>query len=165
MAYRGQSADVLCPSLSASVVWRQLSYLEILPHRTAGNPKLMANRSHFNGGHIGMNLLRKKGLQHSSAIAVQTTDTPETFHSVAVRDCLATLKQIPDSSIQLVVCDPPYNINVAAWDSVENYIDWAGKWISEVQRVLAPSGNLVIFGGLQYQGEAGSGDLLSLIYW
>ncbi len=40
---------------------------------------------------------------------------------------------------------------------------WASKWLSETERVLAPTGNLAIFGGLQYQGEAGSGDLLSLI--
>jgi site-specific DNA-methyltransferase (adenine-specific) len=75
------------------------------------------------------------------------------------------LKRIPDNSIQLVVCDPPYNINVAAWDDMAHYVDWAGKWIREVERVLTPSGNFALFGGLQYQSEAGSGDLLSLISW
>ena len=64
-----------------------------------------------------------------------------------------------------MICDPPYNINVASWDDMEQYVDWAGKWLSEVQRVLKHTGNLVIFGGIQYQGEAGSGDLLSLISW
>jgi len=37
--------------------------------------------------------------------------------------------------------------------------------LREVERVLAPSGNFVLFGGLQYQSEAGSGDLVSLISW
>jgi site-specific DNA-methyltransferase (adenine-specific) len=64
-----------------------------------------------------------------------------------------------------VICDPPYNINVAAWDDLEHYVDWARKWLAEVERVLAPSGNFVLFGGLQYQAEAGSGDLLSLMGW
>jgi DNA modification methylase len=88
-----------------------------------------------------------------------------TSHIVAVADCLAALRRIPDRSIQLVICDPPYNINVAAWDDLENYVDWAGQWLREVERVLLPSGNFVLFGGLQYQGEAGSGDLLSLMDW
>jgi DNA modification methylase len=125
----------------------------------------MSNRSHRNAGHIGMNMLRKQGLSHSSArVAAAPTQDP-TSHVIAVADCLDVLKQIPTGSIQLVVCDPPYNINVAAWDDMAHYVDWAGQWLREVERVLAPSGNLVIFGGLQYQGEAGSGDLLSLMGW
>jgi site-specific DNA-methyltransferase (adenine-specific) len=35
--------------------------------------------------------------------------------------------------------------------------------LAEAERVLAPTGSFAIFGGLQYQGEAGSGDLLSII--
>jgi len=88
-----------------------------------------------------------------------------TSHIVAVADCLEVLRRIPSGSVQLVICDPPYNINVAAWDDVADYVDWAGRWLSEVERVLTPSGNFVLFGGLQYQGEAGSGDLLSLMSW
>ena len=110
-------------------------------------------------------MLRKQGLSHSSArIAAAPTQEP-TSHIVAVADCLEVLARVPTGSIQLVVCDPPYNINVAAWDDMAHYVDWAGQWLREVERVLAPSGNLVIFGGLQYQGEAGSGDLLSLMGW
>ena len=125
----------------------------------------MPNRSHRNAGHIGMNRLRKQGLVHSSARVAGTGSSEATSHVVAVADCLAALRRIPDRSIQLVICDPPYNINVAAWDDLEHYVDWAGQWLREVERVLLPSGNFVLFGGLQYQGEAGSGDLLSLIDW
>ncbi|MGH6836178.1 MAG: DNA-methyltransferase [Methylocella sp.] len=112
-----------------------------------------------------MNLLRKKGIAHSSVSNLKPTAGDCTIHLAVVADCLELLKRVPDGSIQLVVCDPPYNINVAAWDDVANYLDWAGQWIAEVERVLASTGNFVIFGGLQYQGESGSGDLLSLIYW
>jgi len=125
----------------------------------------MSNRSHRNAGHIGMNLLRKRGRSHSSAIAAIAPSAGPTSHIVAVRDCLDLLRGIPSQSIQLVICDPPYNINVAEWDDHKRYVDWAGQWLIEVERVLAPSGNLVIFGGLQYQGEAGTGDLLSLMSW
>jgi site-specific DNA-methyltransferase (adenine-specific) len=112
-----------------------------------------------------MNILRKKGMLHSSAAAVPTPLSKLTTHTVAVADALDVLRKIPDNSIQLVICDPPYNINVASWDDMVHYVDWAGKWIREVERVLSDSGNFVLFGGLQYQGEAGSGDLLSLISW
>jgi site-specific DNA-methyltransferase (adenine-specific) len=125
----------------------------------------MSNRSHRNAGHIGMNLLRKNGMLHSSARAAPVPTAAPTSHIIAVDDCLATLRKIPSQSIQLVICDPPYNINVAAWDDVADYVDWAGRWLAEVERVLMPSGNLVLFGGLQYQAEAGSGDLLSLMGW
>jgi len=125
----------------------------------------MPNRSHRNAGHIGMNRLRKSGLSHSSASAAVAPGTAATSHIVAVADCLETLRKIPDRSVQLVICDPPYNINVAAWDDLDHYVDWAGKWLGEVERVLSPSGNFVLFGGLQFQGEAGSGDLLSLMGW
>ncbi len=125
----------------------------------------MSNRSHRNAGHIGMNRLRKNGLAHSSARAAGTPSTSPTSHILAVADCLDVLAKIPDRSIQLVICDPPYNINVAAWDDLSHYVDWAGRWLGEVERVLSPSGNFVLFGGLQYQSEAGSGDLLSLMSW
>lgn len=57
------------------------------------------------------------------------------------------------------------NVNVAAWHDVVDYVAWSATWIREVERVLAPAGNFVMFGGLRYQGEAGSGDLLSLMNW
>jgi site-specific DNA-methyltransferase (adenine-specific) len=112
-----------------------------------------------------MNRLRKNGLLHSSVRAVPEASAGPTSHIVAVADCLHTLRKIPDRSIQLVICDPPYNISVAAWDDLDHYVDWAGQWLREVERVLLPSGNFVLFGGLQYQNEAGSGDLLSLMGW
>jgi site-specific DNA-methyltransferase (adenine-specific) len=125
----------------------------------------MPNRSHHNVRHIAMNSLRKRGLPHSSAQVAIAPGTAPTSHIIAVEDCTRLLRGLPSGSIQLVVCDPPYNINVANWDDRAQYVEWAGQWLAEVERVLAPSGNFVIFGGLQYQGEAGSGDLVSLIGW
>jgi site-specific DNA-methyltransferase (adenine-specific) len=125
----------------------------------------MSNRSHRNAGHIGMNRLRKSGQLHSSARAVAAGHAGTTSHIVAVADCLQMLAKIPDGSVQLVIADPPYNISVADWDDLDHYVEWAGKWLAEVERVLSPSGSFALFGGLQYQSEAGSGDLLSLMGW
>lgn len=123
----------------------------------------MPNRSHSNAGHIAMNSLKKKGKGHSSGDGLGLEAPEKTSHVLATQDCLDILKELPDNSVQLIVCDPPYNIQVAKWDSHGNYVEWAAHWLKESERVLAPTGNMVIFGGLQYQGEAGSGDLLTLI--
>src|SRR5689334_24803944 len=87
----------------------------------------MPNRSHRNAGHIGMNRLRKSGLAHSSTRGVPASEATGTSHIVDVADCLEMLAKIPDQSIQLVMCDPPYNINVAAWDDLEHYVEWRGN--------------------------------------
>jgi len=123
----------------------------------------MSNRSHRNAGHRGMNALRKRGALHSSEKLAPKASVARTHHSVLMMDCLDLLGRLPDRSIQLIVCDPPYNIRLAHWDIHADYLAWAAKWLAEAERVLAPGGNLVLFGGLQYQAEAGSGDLLTLI--
>jgi site-specific DNA-methyltransferase (adenine-specific) len=124
----------------------------------------MGNRSHRNQGHIGMNALNKSGRQHSSHLSAPGTPIDRTYHAVFAADCLNVLRQIPDGSVQLIICDLPYNILMADWDQHANYILWAREWLKEAHRVLSDAGNFVIFGGLQYQGEAGSGDLLSIIH-
>jgi len=73
------------------------------------------------------------------------------------------LTRLPSGSVQLIICDPPYNINVAEWDNFHNYTEWASNWLKESERVLAETGNIVIFGGMQFQGEAGSGDLMEIL--
>lgn len=124
----------------------------------------MGNRSHRNSGHMAMNSLAKRGELHSSMRShSNTADNGTTHHCFVQADCLEVLKNIPDESIQLIVCDPPYNIQLAEWDDHADYLSWAKLWLREAERVLSKTGSLVIFGGLQYQDEAGSGDLLSLM--
>lgn len=112
-----------------------------------------------------MNLLKKKGKAHSSYnnLSEEQENLKQSIHCVIQEDCLTFLKKIPDNSIQLIICDPPYNVNVAQWDNFDNYLHWAIQWLTEAERILSPTGNLVIFGGLQYQSEAGSGDLFDLL--
>lgn len=81
---------------------------------------------------------------------------------INIMDCCDFLKTIPDKSIQLICIDPPYNLELAGWDIYENYIEWAAKWLDEAYRVLADSGNMVIFGGIQFR-DVKSGDLIDII--
>lgn len=111
-----------------------------------------------------MNALRKRGRAHSSEKRIDKTVPAQTTHAVTIADCLNLLRALPDDSVQLIVCDPPYNIRLAQWDVHRDYVGWASQWLRQSERVLAASGSLVIFGGLQYQAEAGSGDLLTLMH-
>ena len=122
----------------------------------------MANKSHFNSGHIAMNKQKKEGLNHSSHVEAKVSQ--KTLHAVYTEDSIQFLKKVPDNSVQLVLIDPPYNIELANWDVFENYIAWASQWLDEVYRILTDTGNCVIFGGFQYQ-DLKQGDLLEIMHY
>lgn len=121
----------------------------------------MPNRSHFNPAHRMMNRLRRDGRRHSSE--VDWKEPALTWHLARVADATSFLREIPDSSVQLAVVDPPYNLDMATWDRFGDYIAWARDWLEELPRVLSDRGNMVIFGGFQFQAECG-GDLLELMH-
>lgn len=54
-------------------------------------------------------------------------------------DCLETMKRMADKSVDFIITDPPYGINIAKWDiaPIKEYFD-------EIMRV---SKNQIIFGG------------------
>lgn len=110
-----------------------------------------------------MNALRKRRQLHASEKVAGAQQVSETVHAICKADCVELLRSLPSDSVQLIVCDPPYNISVAQWDQFHDYIGWARLWLAEAERVLSPTGSIAIFGGLQYQGEAGSGDLLEIL--
>lgn len=57
-------------------------------------------------------------------------------------DCLQLMKQIPDRSIDMVLCDPPYGTTGSKWDSVLSYQE---LW-SQYRRIISDSGVIVLFG-------------------
>lgn len=58
-------------------------------------------------------------------------------------DCLELMKDIPDSSIDLILCDPPYGTtNIRGWDKI---IDMRKMW-EQYNRIIKPNGNIVLFG-------------------
>ncbi|MBR8828400.1 MAG: site-specific DNA-methyltransferase [Gomphosphaeria aponina SAG 52.96 = DSM 107014] len=122
----------------------------------------MANKSHFNSGHIALNKLKKNGKQHSSVI--NSVNIKKSLHGIYVQDAVEFLKKLPDSSVQLILVDPPYNLDLDYWDTFDNYLDWAKSWVDEIYRVLDDSGNCVIFGGFQYQ-DLKKGDLLEILHY
>lgn len=122
----------------------------------------MSNKSHFNSGLKAIIKQKKDGNKHSSSI--ENIDVPKTIQAVFIEDAISFLKKLPENSIQLILIDPPYNLELATWDKFENYLDWARQWLDEVYRILKPSGNCVIFGGFQYQ-DLKKGDLLEILHY
>ena len=56
-------------------------------------------------------------------------------------DCLEGMKEIPDNSIDMILCDLPYGITDCEWDSV---IPLEPLW-DQYKRVIKPYGNIVLF--------------------
>lgn len=122
----------------------------------------MSNRSHRNAGHRALNRMRRDGCAHASERPIETPEV--THHAVLPEtDCLELLARIPDGSVQLIVCDPPYNLDLADWDRLDDYVGWARGWLTECERVLAPTGSLALFGGLQFEDDR-AGDLHELMH-
>lgn len=75
-------------------------------------------------------------------------------------DCFEEMKSIPDNSIDLILCDPPYNL--ANYSTGNMRFDWrseinndVAKWdeipfepirlVEQFKRILSPKGNIFIF--------------------
>ena len=122
----------------------------------------MPNKSHFNAGHIALNRMQRDDIKHKSHVDFEMPSY--TRQALIIDDCLNILKSLPDNSIQLILIDPPYNLDMGVWDTYNNYIEWAATWLDEAYRILSPNGSCVIFGGTQFQ-DLKSGDLIEIIHY
>lgn len=57
-------------------------------------------------------------------------------------DCLELMKDIPDRSIDMILCDLPYGTTACKWDSV---IPFEPLWI-QYNRIIKDNGAIVLFG-------------------
>ena len=63
-------------------------------------------------------------------------------YSLLFGDCLERMKEIPDASIDAIICDPPYGVVSCGWDSV---IPFEPMW-EQLKRIIKPNGAIVLFG-------------------
>ncbi|MEO1243369.1 MAG: site-specific DNA-methyltransferase [Pseudomonadota bacterium] len=81
-------------------------------------------------------------------------------------DCIAAMKKLPDSSVDLVFADPPYNLQLGQadltrpdnsrvdgvdddwdkFDSFKAYDEFTRRWLAEAHRVLKPNGAIWVIG-------------------
>lgn len=119
------------------------------------------NKSHSNSALMSINKMNSNNIKSKTSIDFKI---PKKTNCILInKDCIDLLKQLPDESVQLILIDPPYNLDLEVWDTYDNYIEWAAKWLDESYRVLSKNGNMVIFGGTQFL-DARSGDLIEIIY-
>ena len=57
-------------------------------------------------------------------------------------DCLEVMADIPDKSIDMILCDPPYGTTACKWDSV---IPFEPMW-EQLNRLIKPNGAIALFG-------------------
>ena len=57
-------------------------------------------------------------------------------------DCLELMWQIPDNSVDAVICDPPYQTTACEWDRA---LPVAKLW-EQYDRIVKPKGNVILFG-------------------
>ena len=66
-------------------------------------------------------------------------------------DCIIGMKKLEENSVDIIICDPPYNIgkdfgNDSDKQEMEDYLTWCDEWITECIRILKPKGTMYIYG-------------------
>ena len=56
-------------------------------------------------------------------------------------DCLEGMKNLPNNSVDLILCDLPYNMTSISWDCL---IPFDKLW-DQYKRIIKPTGNIVLF--------------------
>jgi site-specific DNA-methyltransferase (adenine-specific) len=64
-------------------------------------------------------------------------------------DCIEEMSEMPESSVHLVCCSPPYNVGIPYDTHIDNipmddYWDWTEKWLSQCYRLLKDDGRVAI---------------------
>ena len=79
---------------------------------------------------------------------------------VANGDSLEVLKKIPDSSIALILTDPPYHSTKKeniygdkAFAEDEHFLEWMEKFAIEFARILKPNGSVYVFCATEMSGR------------
>ena len=75
-------------------------------------------------------------------------------------DCLKVMKDIPDKSIDMILCDLPFGTTKNQWDSV---IPFQELWES-YKRIIVPHGAIVLFAQTPFDKVFGCSNLQDLKY-
>jgi adenine-specific DNA-methyltransferase len=81
------------------------------------------------------------------------TDTHKIIHGDAL---YALQTMVPDSAVDLIFADPPYNIgknfsgHIEKWETEEAYLDWCYQWLDLCLQKLKPNGSLYVMTATQF---------------
>ncbi|MDR2345183.1 MAG: site-specific DNA-methyltransferase [Planctomycetaceae bacterium] len=88
----------------------------------------------------------------------KANSSDERWNNVILSDCIEGMRQLDEGSVDLVFADPPFNIGYS-YDiykdnySDEKYLRWSRDWMTEVYKVLKPSGTFWLAIGDEYAAE------------
>lgn len=73
------------------------------------------------------------------------------YDVVVLGDCLALMREMGDESVDMVIADPPYNLDkdFGVWKESRHkavWLQWSKEWLVEAVRVLRPGGNIFVYG-------------------
>lgn len=68
------------------------------------------------------------------------------YNYIEQGDCLELMKGIPDGSVDMILCDPPYGTTASNWDKI---IDFPALW-QQYERIIKEDGAIVLFGSGQF---------------
>lgn len=93
------------------------------------------------------------------------------INSIILGDCVEQMRNLPDNSFDVAIADPPYNVSkggnwswdssaklpgfggdwskvMAEWDNMPlaQYLDFSLAWLSELKRVVKPTGSIWVHG-------------------
>ena len=70
---------------------------------------------------------------------------------IVLLDCEEGLGQLPPACANLIIADPPYNLNkdFGIWKEAEQkhrWLDWSKAWLRQCERILRPGGSIFVYG-------------------
>ncbi|MSQ31691.1 MAG: site-specific DNA-methyltransferase [Dehalococcoidia bacterium] len=92
---------------------------------------------------------RKRFSKIPSIPDLKHTSFARSLDHIYCGDCLEGLRALPNTRVNLVFADPPYNIgkdfgNNRTRVSEEHYAQWIERWLAECKRVLKPNGSIYV---------------------
>ena len=77
-------------------------------------------------------------------------------HRIIHGDAIEALKELSDSSVDLIFADPPYNIGKSfnghkeKWATEEDYLNWCHLWLDLCIKKLKPNGSFYVMTATQF---------------
>lgn len=75
-------------------------------------------------------------------------------------DCLELMKDIPDDSIDLILCDPPFGTTASKWDKI---LDYDKMW-EQYERIIKDRGAILLFCSQPFTSMLGASNPKMLKY-
>ena len=115
---------------------------------------------------MGRDQTKRCGVDGAASVFDGASETPSEYENgILVGDCVELMDALPESSIDMVFADPPYNLQLGgelhrpnnskvdgvddAWDQFDGfaaYDTFTRDWLNAARRVLKPDGTLWVIG-------------------